>query len=220
MRRLGLVLALSALFVVCRPASAAAVSWWRLEQLSGPRFDGYAFEARVWCLAEKGNDIEAVAGLALAICNLKDGQKRRASLDLNFGLFQADGDSRFAGGEAIKMILLEPSFSAHVWGPVEVGIAAGMSWFSSKGFESFRKFTLEPFRLDFRPLQWTERRRTNDKWYPLNEAIVIRTGWLVFPAGFEASEFKFERIPAEAVWYYGFFFDAGPLLQKLRSLTK
>jgi len=230
MRRLGLVLAMCSLFVVSSPAPAWAVSWWALEKLSGPKFKGPGFEARIWCFREpkdepkdtpkppEGANMMAVPGIAVSLCNLKDGERRRGSVDVNVGWFHSQRDDQFAGGDEIKLILLESSFSAHAWGPVEVGVAFGMSWFSSESLESFRKFTLEPIRLDLRPIQWNEQRRKNKNVW--GEAIVVRVGLISFPAGFEAADFNYKRIPGEAVPYYGLFLDAEPLLQRLRQITK
>ena len=224
MRRLGIVLTMCGVFVASSPVPALAVSWWALEKLSGPKFKGPAFDARIWCFREPKEqihkegateEVRTIPGLAVSLCNLRDGERRRGSLDVNVGWFHSQRDEHFAGGNEIKLILLESSFSAHAWGPVEAGVAFGMSWFSSEGLESFRKFTLEPIRLDLRPIQWNEtRRRDKDLW---GEAIVVRVGFISFPAGFEAAEFKYKRIPGEAVFYYGLFLDAEPLLQRLRK---
>ena len=227
MRRLGLVLTMSSLFVVSSAVPARAVSWWALEKLSGPRFKGPGFEARIWCFREPkdtppplpvGTTEMVTPGLAVSLCNLKEGERRRGSVDVNVGWFHSQRDDQFAGGDEIKLILLESSFSAHAWGPVEVGVAFGMSWFSSESLESFRKFTLEPIRLDLRPIQWNEQRRKDKNVW--GEAIVVRVGLISFPAGFEAAEFKYKRIPGEAVAYYGLFLDAEPLLQRLRQITR
>ena len=227
MRRLGLVLAMCSLFVVSSVVPARAVSWWALEKLSGPRFKGPGFEARIWCFREPkdtppplpaGTTEMMTPGLAVSLCNLKEGERRRGSVDVNVGWFHSQRDDQFASGHEIKLILLDASFSAHAWGPVEVGIALGISWFSSEGLESFRKFTLEPIRLDLRPIQWNEERRKNKNVW--GEAIVVRVGLISFPAGFEAADFNYKRIPGEAVPYYGLFLDAEPLLQRLRQITK
>jgi hypothetical protein len=206
------------LFVMSSPAPAWAVSWWALEKLSGPEFKGFVFDARIWCSREPTDGEQSSIrsmGLMVSLCNLKEGERRRASVDVNVGWFHSQRDQHFADGKEVKLIMLETAFSAHAWGPVEVGLAVGISWFSSEALESFRKFTLEPVRIDLRPIQWTEgRRRDKDLW---GEAIVVRVGLLAFPAGFEAAEFKYKRIPAEAVWYGGLFLDAEPLLRRWRN---
>jgi hypothetical protein len=223
MRRLGFVLTMCSLFVVSSPAPARAMSWWALEKLTGPRFKGPVFDARIWCFTEPkkvetstgtGSTEAVPPGLVLSLCNLKRDERRRASVDVNVGWFHSQRDDQFADGKEIKLIMLESSFSAHVWGPFEAGFALGMSWFSSEGLQSFRKFTLEPVRIDLRPIQWSEKKReTRTVW---GEAIVVRVGLVSFPAGFEAAEFKYKRIPAEAVGYIGLFLDVEPLRQLFR----
>jgi hypothetical protein len=142
-------------------------------------------------------------------------ERRRASLDVNVGALYAKPNALFANAEQIRMRMLSASFSIHVWGPLEVGAGVGNSWFSSDGFESFSKVIVEPVRFDVRPLRWDINawRNGTDHW--LREMLVLRGGFVTFPAGFSAAELKGEPLGREFVFYKGIFVDTEPLVRKL-----
>lgn len=213
----------------------AAIDWYWLDSLSGPSFRGPTFEWRFVCFkdaapGDKGAQAEVAAlhkrtalvplGMAGSIgptCAYQRGERRKGSIQLGFGLLSAPAEPRFANNEEVKLTVIQPSISWQVVEgvPVELGFGAGMRWFSSKGFESFHRMTLEPLRVDFRPLDWG----ASDRYVPwLRAAIVLRFGVVVFPQGFEALAFQDTagvREPRETKKYLGVALDAEPLLRRL-----
>ena len=213
------ILMLSLIVQAAAPVTAhAAWSWYWIDNWSGPGgFKGQQLEWRLVCVAKKSDGLETkfVPGIAGSGCLLEEGERRRASLDLKFGLFKANATPQYAGGKEIKLTVMEPSFSWHVWGPFDAGIGAGVSWFSSEGFESFSRVTLEPLRLDFRPFQADDSQK--DWW---RQVLVLRVGWVIIPRGFEANDFNAtgtaaRRIPSEGVFYKGIFLDSEPIIRRL-----
>lgn len=158
--------------------------------------------------------LTSLLGFAGSACSLKATEQSRAALDISFGLFHAT-DPNYAGGAKIGLTILEPSFSMHVWGPLDAGFGAGVAWFSSESFESFSRFIFEPARFDIRPARWRE--SAHSLW----EIFVFRLGWIVIPRGFEPNDFHptagtARRIPSEAVFYYAALLDAEPLMRAIR----
>lgn len=161
---------------------------------------------------------EKRTGFVGSACTFQPGELRHSALDLNFGFLSTTNDE-FAGGKKIKLTTLQPSFSWHIWGPVDAGFAGGIAWFSSESFESFTRFTFEPVRVDIRPLLFTEDMRKEHKdWW--REFLAVRLGWVAFPHGFEKDDFQpgpKSRITSDLVFNYGIVIDAEPLVRKLRS---
>lgn len=222
MRRLSVTLMFCALFlsVVSAPAHAA-FSWDWIDQLSGPGpFYGPVFDWRLVCLtdnAEKPVKITTVAGIVGSACSYEKGEKRRASIDLNFGFLHAKDDARFADGKEIKLTTLEPTFSWHIWGPFEAGAGVGVYWLSAETFPSVARVMLEPIRFDLRPLRLND---TQHDWW--REVLTLRIGWVVIPSGFEPNDFNAaagtaRRIPSEVVRTWGVFIDGEPIIRKIRG---
>ena len=229
MRRFHLALMFCAVFlsVVSTPAHAE-FSWDWLDYLSGPgRFRGPAVDVRLVGFLEKPEAKTLVVGGIISACSFAPGERRRSSIDLNFGFMRAAGNPQFADGKEIKLRTLEPSFSWHVWGPLEMGTGASVYWFSSEGFPSFSRVALEPIRFDLRPGRlddlWHPRtafKNTNNNWW--QEVLVLKLGWVVIPSGFEPNDFhatadKARRIPSEFVKTWGVFIDAEPIIRKIRG---
>jgi hypothetical protein len=251
MRRVRSALILGVLCELMWPAPAHA--WWDiLDQLSGPgRFKGVHLEARLVCFTEPapkidedpgrsegrkasnetlGDDVtdrNLSGGVTYSACAVREGQKRRASLDLGFRFLRftdvADSN-RFAGGNEIALTTLVPSFSWRVFSDrrfdvVDAGVGAGVYWFSSRGansggFESFSGVILEPVRLDFHAPSVLTR---NHWWAAIPN---LRFGLLVFPDGFKANAFgpaltadKARPIGAEWLKNFGIFFDLDPIVR-------
>jgi hypothetical protein len=193
MRRVGITLVSTALALLVLPTPAAA--WWEfLEELSGPgKFYGWDIQVRLFCLVEQdGGKAERVApssiGVILSACNAEKGRARRLSIDLGARFLSAK-DPEFANGQPIQLTTLSPAISMNLlskwpkWDFIDYGFSGGVYWFSSTEFPSFNGAILEPARFEFHPT--TEMKRS--KW---SAAVpVVRVGWLVFPGGFERSQF-------------------------------
>jgi hypothetical protein len=226
----------AALLELTVPTSAHAW-WEYIEQLSGPGpFKGWDIQARVLCLV-RTPDIDPttksqrtdpitkqpmfkteamsapVVGTILSACRIKPDEIRRASVDVGARFLSADGDVRFANGKSIDLTTLESSISYNVFAPYEdsdyldIAFGAGMYWFASEEFESFRGFFLEPVRIEFHP---TTKMKKRTKWTALMP--VLRAGYLLFPAGFETAKFNAAagvppRISRDWVFNTGIFFD-------------
>lgn len=233
MKRLGLVPLLCALFTTLTPSPAHAISWWKLEQLSGPRFLGPTIDLRSVCWTEVVKDqkgtgeapvpkdgqpaAEAPAlvkgqtqGAIFSFCDLQPSQRRRGSIDLNFGFLTSQPDKQFADGKRIYLITAGPSVAFHVAGPFELGAGVYVDAFFSGGLQTFSKIMLEPLRLDIRPLHWKV--GNNAAWW--QEVIVVRTGLLAFPTGFSASDLRAaDRIPGEVKQYWAILIDTDPWIR-------
>ncbi len=82
-RRIRLALVFGVLLQAIAPASADALSWWWLDALSGPKFDGPLIEFRLVCFkdSETGERkvVTSVPGAILSFCNLEPRERRRSS---------------------------------------------------------------------------------------------------------------------------------------------
>ena len=235
MRRV-LVAVVGAVFLGCAFPSPAHAWWEFLEQLSGPGpFKGWDLQARVLCLVRtpdidpttKTQRVDAsgqpvfktepksapVIGTIVSACRIRPGETRRAGVDVGVRFLTADGDVRFANGKPIDMTTLEGAISYNVFSSqpdsdyLDVAFGAGMYWFASEDFESFRGFFLEPVRIEFHP---TTRMKQRTKWSALMP--VLRAGYLLFPAGFETAKFNAAPgipplISRDWVFTTGVFFD-------------
>jgi len=195
MRRVVLTLASTVLVSLALPAPAAA--WWEfLEELSGPgRFYGWDIQVRLFCIVEgEGGRAERVtpssAGVILSACADAGRRARRLSIDLGARFLTAKDNPEFANGQPIQLTTLSPAISMNLlskwpkWDFIDYGFSGGVYWFSSTEFPSFSGAILEPVRFEFHP---TTAMKNKTKW---SAAVpVVRVGWLIFPGGFERSQF-------------------------------
>lgn len=223
MRRTHVILAsLAVLLVLPTPASA----WWDfIEQFSGPRgFWGPDIQLRLFCVVETPKEagspdtkIETRSavpiGVILSLCKVDPAtDKQRLMFDLGARFlrskhYKGDTNPRFANGETIHFTTLEPAVMFPLAGKqdglrLDYGFGAGVYWFSSEGFQSFKGAFLEPVRLDLRiPISKT--------WF---RAVIARAGLLYFPAGFDPQAWggSSDRIGAELVPVYSVFAEITP----------
>lgn len=234
------LLACALLALLALPSTADAFSWWKLDKLSGPEFQGSLLQMRLVCLNSDGNRFrvqreptgqrisdreakrqKAVAPLSSPIggiysfCpNAKNAARRRASLDANLGWLRAERDPRFAGGHRIHAITLGPSFSFRANEVFEIGTAAHWAWFFSKGLKPSRELMLEPVRVDIRFLKdvykWDA--TATPPWW--QEAFILRAGFIWFPDEFEDGQFGAPLDGDQGVRYLGVFVDLDPIFRK------
>lgn len=188
--------------------------------------------------AETMNDIvgaprfapAALPGVIYSACNLHRNERRRAAFDVGMRFLwtndkrfagsrvsTADGEE-FVGGERISLTTIEPAFAWNVFSNtkydvVEYGLGAGFYWISSRAFPSVTGGFLEPVRLDFHfPSNFV---KTDALPRKIIRSLVFRTGYLVFPGGFEPAAFAADpldpvtnrRIGRDWVRYYGIYVD-------------
>jgi hypothetical protein len=173
----------------------------------------------------------AAFGIVSSACGLERGERRRASFDLGIRLLSFTDQSPtnpYAGGNTIKLTTLEPSFSWTVFSDprydmVDAGVGAGVYWFSSDGakaggFRAFKGIILEPMRFDIHAPSSV----AGTKWW-WTAIPLVRLGWDIFPAGFDANAFgprligeKAQRIPAHLVGTRAIFVDWQPIIDQLR----
>ena len=179
--------------VILLPVPAHA--WWEyIEALSGPgKFYGWDIQIRLFCVVEAdGGQTERIApssiGVILSACTDARGRARRFSVDLG-ARFMSAKDPEFANGQPIQLTTLSPAISMNLlskwpkWDFIDYGFSGGAYWFSSTEFPSFSGAILEPVRFEFHPT--TEMKKS--KW---SAAVpVVRVGWIIFPGGFERSQF-------------------------------
>jgi hypothetical protein len=232
------------------PASSLAIDWYWIDSLSGPKLDGPVFEWRVACFKSKSRpepkevtaagstdrrQFEKFGGVAFGgsigpSCTYQKGQRRRGSIQVAFGLLSADREARFADNEPIKATTLEPSFlwQIHDRVPLELGFGAGVYWFSSPGFDSFERVTLQPLRIDFRPFDWSDEfdndgfvtSTSRGSWWAA--AFIVRLGVVVFPQGFAATDFRDLRGRDEAreiKKYFSVAIDSEPIIRRWVTKT-
>jgi hypothetical protein len=162
---------------------------------------------------EQGNRLSAsLGGVIASACSVRQFERSRAWISLGFRFMRTDEDDRFAGGERIQFTTIEPAMTFRVfgdkpWSFIDYGFGAGAYWVSSRGFRSHNGAFLEPVRLDFH----VPRTETRNRWRRVLESAVLRTGVLVFPAGFEPDAFvgtSPTRIPRDWVKTVGIYVDA------------
>lgn len=222
----SLLVVLSVLVATLAPTSAFA--WWEhIEKLSGPGpFKGWSFEARLVCFVDPTGTRASVEArfpspleAITASCKLDDPEVRRAAFDLHMRFVWSDNDARFANGQRIGLTTLAPSMSWNVipknsMDILDVGIAGGVFWFSSREFPSFSGAFIEPLRLDFHA-------PSNLKGHLWSVLIPrVRFALIGFPGGFEPDVFApspaaATRIPRDWVKNIGIFVDLDPLLRRL-----
>jgi hypothetical protein len=194
MRRIFVLSICAVVLQMVSPAPASA--WWEfIEPLSGPgRFYGWDIQIRLFCLVEAGDGkTERIApssiGVIVSACNIPKGRARRLSIDVGARFLSAKDNPEFANGQPIQFTTLSPAISMNLlskwtkWDFIDYGFSGGVYWFSSTEFPSFNGAFLEPARFEFHPT--TEMKKS--KW---SAAVpVVRVGWIVFPGGFERSQF-------------------------------
>lgn len=193
------------------PASARAQSWWKLNKLSGPEFQGIGAEVRIKCWAGPNAtqvENEKRSGPIFSLCPKQP--RRRHSVNVDAAWMFSKRDERFADGHQIYMTTLGGSVSTRPNEVIELGTGAHVAFFTSRGMdETVHKFLLEPIRLDLRPLQdawkWDDTKRS--AWW--REGIVVRVGLLWFPTGFAAGELGPIEDGDTAVHYFGLYLDFG-----------
>jgi hypothetical protein len=200
-----------------------AHAWWDyIEQLSGPGpLRGFDIEARLVCWMQRPKDPEifrittlSAGGVILNLCERhKDANgndevvRRRGSVDAGFRYVWRGDDQRWAGGEPVRMITIEPAF---MWNlipgtradVVEVGAGAGAYWFFSRGFPSFNGNFFE-LRADLRLPTAVHQK------FPWLRPVV-RYGRLWFPKGFMPEQFAAaagQTIHEKSVNTYSFFWE-------------
>jgi hypothetical protein len=214
MRRVWMIVVCTLLFQAVTPSQSYA--WWDgFEHLSGPGpFFGWDIQLRLFCVSEKTvegvtrvqGEVNTFSGVLLSVCRV--GGKRRAAFDLGTRfLWTTKPNDNFAHGKRISLTTIEPAVSIPLlskygdrWDILDYGFGAGLYWFSSEDFPSFRGTFLEPLRLDVRlPLK-------NE----IVKAVYGRYGLLVFPGGFEPTAFNAtnpQRISRDWVNSIGIYAD-------------
>lgn len=136
------------------------------------------------------------AGMLLGVCPTKRDEKRneneRTKLAFDLGVrfmwsdkYEDDPTPDFARGQKIYFDTVEPTVVFPLFEKkgvrVEYAFGAGVYWFSSEGFDSFRGFFAEPARANIH--------------VPLSHgyAFIFSVGALVFPAGFDGRAFAGDR---------------------------
>ena len=166
----------------------------------------------------------SLPGVIYSACRLQENERRRAAFDVGMR-FVWTHDDRYADGERINFTTLEPAFSWNVFNNprydfLEYGLGAGFYWVSSKAFPSFTGGFLEPVRFDFHfPTRFVSNESMTRK---IIRSIVFRTGYLVFPGGFEPDAFLADplnsethrRISRDWVRYYGIYVDTEVFMKK------
>jgi hypothetical protein len=144
---------------------------------------------------------------------------RRVSVDLSVDLWWAKGNPEFAGGEQVRFTTIMPAVSYRVfpdpdYDVLDVSMAAGWYWFTSKGFDSVDGFVVQPVRVTLHPPTGWHALDHDDirRWLA---PIAVRGALTVVPSGFKADAFnasRRERIPAEYVPTLGLYYNLMTLL--------
>jgi hypothetical protein len=161
-------------------------------------------------------------GMLLSICPTEEGEKTKLAFDLGVrfmwsGKYKDDINPAYGDGQTIFFSTLEPTLTFPLvlkngW-RLEYGFGAGVYWFSSEGFDSFRGFLVEPARVNLHvPL-------------PSRYGLILSVGALVFPAGFEPTAFAgdathSDRIAADLVPIYAIAADLTPAAKALADKLK
>jgi hypothetical protein len=255
MRRIALMAILGGMCQCLVPAPAYAWYGW-FDQLSGAGpWKGYHVDLRIACfndsrpkappataeqLTPNGDlpspikrEMERSAFGLEAGCPVdREGYKRQSSVGVEFRLFHADADPRYATNREIRLVTIEPSFSRSLfrdpnWNFVDIGAAGGVYWFSSEGMQSLNGIILEPLRVDLHLPPF--KRDVNapitsgDIALAVLQMAVFRLGVVMFPAGFEPNAFAANtretarRLPSEWLFARTVFLDFSPLLRLRRT---
>jgi hypothetical protein len=146
---------------------------------------------------------------------------RRVSVDLSVDLWWAKGNPEFAAGEQVRFTTVMPAVSYRVfpdpdYDVLDVAMAAGWYWFTSKGFDSVDGFVVQPVRVTLHfPTGWHALDHSDARrWLA---PIAVRGALTVVPSGFKADAFnaaasRRERISAEYVPTLGLYYNVMTLL--------
>ena len=171
-----------------------------------------------------------VPGITISLCEARQDDRldRYVSLNVGWG-FERDTRSRFFGIRLLgrdpdenrqnAVVTLGASYHMVVQPWLTAGIGGGVAYFSStQQRESFRKFYIEPYIVDIRPVA------AIPKWKDeaLAHTFFFRFGAIIFPQGFEAGRFTrpepvgplSTQYPAEFLRTWGFHADLEPLMRK------
>jgi hypothetical protein len=150
-------------------------------------------------------------------------QRRRASFNLAAGLFEARRNNlTYASSSTnreVKLTSIEPTFWWRPVDSIEIGVGAGILWFSGPAFESFSRGFFEPVRIDVKPLALASEliARGHPEW---TEVLSVRAGAIVTPHGFSAEDFG--AVPGtfqtsrEVLRTFAVFIDLEPVARHLR----
>lgn len=150
-------------------------------------------------------------------------KRRRVSVELNLDMWRSlRSHSNLAADEQVRFTTAMPSITYRVFvdpthDVLDVGAGAGLYWFSSKGFDSFRGSVVEPIRLSVHaPSTWHTRPFSDPR--RLLAALGVRGALLLVPRGFGAEVFKgtgakAARIPTELVPSVGIFLNVNSLFR-------
>jgi hypothetical protein len=226
LRRLFAIALFSACFQLAVPTSADA--FWRfISEWSGPGpYNGLEIDWRVVCFSSSpsvsaadaarrqdssadidGQAMRTLEALIGSRCFAGPTDKRQASFNVAFGLFEADDNNlQYATSmdTDVNMTKVEPSF---VWRAhpkvLDIGVGAGLFVFNGPAFKTFSRFFIEPIRVDLRPF--------NKKYW---DSIVFKAGVIIVPVGADARDFG--AVPGtyhrdrEFLWTVGVGVDLNP----------
>ena len=169
-------------------------------------------------VAERTSVSIASSGIFVSLCSA---EKRRAfAIEMGFTTLQADSNPSYANDHTIRLNTLTSGISYRLpfkadRDVVDVGFNAGMYRFSSRGFETFSGFTLEPFVDVHAPTELVAEKGLRQ----LAGLVTLRLGVVFFPAGFDGTQFasapsKPSRISgSEGSLSATVFFDLAPLFR-------
>jgi hypothetical protein len=151
-------------------------------------------------------------GLSASVCDVKPLTRNTAFATVNFAWGWDTKDA--ARDDRNRMV----SFGASIHGVttpyLTVGAGAGVAWFSSGSIDGFRKFYVQPYIIDVRPLAIVK--RDSEYLGPWWHVVYFRYSTVMFPAGFEAGRFPGSpRYGPELVHSLGIHADLEPLMRKL-----
>jgi hypothetical protein len=154
-----------------------------------------------------------------------DERNRQWSFEIAADFWWANGGKEFADGQPVRFITLMPAVTYRVFPSgkadvLDVGIAAGRYWITSKGFDSLDGWVLQPLRLGFHPpTPWLDLPASDfRRWLA---PITARFAITVVPGGFDEDDFnavpeRRERIGAEALKNVALFYNVTSLLRRRR----
>ena len=162
-------------------------------------------------------------GMLWSFCNPT--KVRRWAFEFGATLGQANSNSDYAGDHTIRLVMLMPSLSYRVFTDprfdvVDVGAGVGAYRFSSRGFQAFSGWVLQPVRVDLHaPTRWIN----SGGFERVAAMLTLRLGFIVFPGGFDADAFAATGSKAVAIgpeWIPSatIFFNLEPLLRRSKRV--
>jgi hypothetical protein len=179
---------------------------------------------------DRGTSAPNGSGVFLSVCS--NDSIRRASLDIMADFWHTGGEAQYADNKRIVLTMVIPEFSMRLfadprWDFVDVGVGAGVYWFTSAGFDSFHGLVLEPVFFDLRmPSRWNAANMDRNwrHWAPrLAAGITFRAGVTTFPSGFAPNAFAGVgpanvRLPAEGLLSMSLFYNIAPFVRRPPSV--